>query len=371
MKKQLPTENTVLVLQGGGALGAYQAGAYQELALAGIEPNWVAGISIGAINAAIICGNPKDQRDKKLLKFWEQVSSGLTAEPWIGGSIARHWFTEASAASVMMAGVPGFFTPRSAPMSFLPFGTQQALSVYDTAPLAKTLESLVDFDYLNEKGPRISVGAVDVETGNFAYFDSNAQRIGPKHIMASGALPPGFPPVEIDGREYWDGGLVSNTPLQHVMENAGKDPMRIFQVDLFSATGDIPSNLAEVTQREKDIQFSSRTRLTTDKYRQLHEIRAAAVRLAAKLPADLRDDPDMALLCRSGPECPITLVHLIHRKVDFEGPSKDYEFSRLSMTEHWASGRKDVERTLAHLDWTQREIGDDGLQIFDLGNDDK
>ena len=360
------SEQGVLVLQGGGALGAYQAGAFERLSQAGFGIDWVAGISIGAINAAIICGNPPDKRLERFKAFWEGVSSSLAVAPWIWGGLSRRLFAEFAAIEVMAFGAPGFFKPRL-PMAFWPAGPGQALSVYATSPLEATLAELVDFDYLNRSGPRLSVGAVDVETGNFVYFDSRQTRIDARHIMASGALPPGFPPVEIDGRHYWDGGLVSNTPLQFVMENAGRDPLCIFQIDLFSARGEMPEDLLDIQQREKDIRYSSRTRLTTDRYKQLHNIRAAADRLAGRLPEELQADPDLALLRGTGPECPVTLAHLIHRKEGFESPSKDYEFSRLSMTEHWAAGMADVKRTLSHKAWKSREIGRDGLQVFDLG----
>jgi NTE family protein len=360
------TEQNVLVLQGGGALGAYQAGAFQRLAETGFKVDWVAGISIGAINAAIICGNLPEKRVEKLRIFWERVSSALEFTPWMWGQKARHYYAEFAAAEVMAAGAPGFFKPR-APAAFWPFGTNQALSFYDTSPLETTLNELVDFDYLNNAGPRLSIGAVDIETGNFAYFDSKKTPIDARHIMASGALPPGFAPVEIDGRFYWDGGLVSNTPLQFVMENSGSEPLCIFQIDLFSATGALPEDIADVQQREKDIRFSSRTRLTTDKYIELHNIHAAAERLANKLPKELRTDPDLALLLAAGPQCPVTLAHLIHRKEGFESSTKDYEFSRLSMTEHWTAGMADTKRTVSHKTWKSRQIGKDGLQVFDLG----
>ncbi len=357
-------EDCILVLQGGGALGAYQAGAYEQLAAAGRSPDWVAGISIGAINAALICGNrPKDQL-AALHAFWDRVTSRLTATPWIlDGS--RTIFGEIAAASAAVSGVPGFFRPRN-PLGFLTSASHQPLSFYDTMPLRETLLELVDFDYLNAAGPRLSVGAVDVETANFAYFDSHDMRITPEHIMASGALPPGFAPVEIEGRFYWDGGLVSNTPLQYVMDALGEGPVCIFQVDLFSARGSLPKGLTEVGQRTKDIQYSSRTRLTTDRYRQLHAIRAAAIRLSARLPEEMRDDPDLLALTSVGPDCPITLVELIHRKDIFEGDAKDYEFSRISMTEHWHEGGTDVQRTLASREWKHRKPGQEGLQLLDV-----
>lgn len=360
------TEQTVLVLQGGGALGAYQAGAFQALLEHGLATDWIAGISIGAINAAIICGNPPERRVERLEAFWETVSSALAWTPWLPWPRSRHVFTELAAAEVVATGAPGFFRPRPW-AAFWPFSAGQALSLYDTSPLEETLDELVDFDHLNNAGPRISVGAVDIETGNLAYFDSSKTRIDARHIMASGALPPGFPPVEIDARSYWDGGLVSNTPLQYVMEHAGSEPLCIFQIDLFSARGKHPQTLADVQQREKDIRYSSRTRLTTDRYRQLHALRTAADRLAAKLPKELQSDPDLEILRTAGPGCPMTLAHLIHRKEGFESNSKDYEFSRLSMREHWSAGMADTKKTLSHPAWRSRRIGKDGLQVFDLG----
>jgi NTE family protein len=359
-------ESTVLVLQGGGALGAYQAGTYDALAAAGMAPDWVAGISIGAINAALICGNTPESRLGALQGFWSRITSRLAIAPAFAEPLSRMIYGETAAASVMVTGVPGFFKPRW-PGAFSPLAGHPAISIYDTEPLRDTLLEFVDFDYLNAEGPRLSVGAVDIETANFAYFDSQEMKIGPAHIMASGALPPGFPPVEIEGRFYWDGGLVSNTPLQFVMDNLGSDPTLIFQIDLFSARDALPNSMMDVGQRQKDIQYSSRTRLTTDRYRQLHNIRVAANRLAAKLPKGLQNDPDLQALQATGPDGPITLVELIHRKQSFEGGAKDYEFSRLSMTQHWDEGRADVDRTLTHKDWTGRKIGQSGLQVFDLG----
>ena len=360
-----PKEQVVLVLQGGGALGAYQAGAYVELAKAGHLPGWVAGISIGSINAAIICGNKPELRAERLREFWDGVSANLVGMPLANTAGARHIFNELAAAGVMAQGVPGFFRPRFPWAGFTWGGGMRGTSYYDTSPLRDTLLKLVDFVWLNDHGPRLSIGAVDVETGNFIYFDSTTTRIGPEHIMASGALPPGFAAVEIGGRSYWDGGLVSNTPLQYVLENAGADPICVFQVDLFSARGEVPRTLAEVGQRQKDIQYSSRTRLTTDRFSQLHDLRAAADRLAARLPDNLVTDPDLALLRAAGPACPVTLVELIHRKESFEGASKDYEFSRLSMTQHWVAGEADVQKTFAHKAWRNRKPTE-GLQVFDL-----
>jgi len=363
-------ETQVLVLQGGGALGAYQAGVYEELSNAGQLPDWIAGISIGAVNAALIAGNPVESRLERLRGFWEMVSSRLLAEPLTSGKHGRSLFNEASAVYAAVFGIPGFFEPRVPPALAFPTGSPQALSVYDTNPLSRTLEDFVDFDLINSGRTRLSIGAVNVRTGNFTYFDSHRQAIGPEHIMASGALPPGFPPVEIDGEKYWDGGLVSNTPLQYVLDQVPRPDMLIFQVDLFSATGPMPGNLAEVAEREKDIRFSSRTRLNTDVFRQSQAMRRATHRLLARLPEDLKDDPDAALLSQLSCDAAVTIVHLIHRRKNYFTQSKDFEFSRYSIREHWEAGQDDVRRTLGHEAWRTRDRPKHGVTVFDLTKND-
>ena len=366
-------EECILVLQGGGALGAYQAGVFESLSKVYREPSWVAGISIGAINAALIAGNPASTRVARLREFWSLVSSSLAApglpEGLTSTATAREGLNEASATHVMLFGVPGFFAPRFPPAPFQPRGSLEAISYYDTAPLQRTLERLVDFDRLNAGTMRFSVGAVNVRTGNFEYFDSSKRRIDARHVMASGALPPGFAPVEIDGEHYWDGGLVSNTPLQYVLDQPGKHRRVVFQVDLFAATGALPTTLAEVTEREKDIRFSSRTRMNTTNELDRQVIAQAAQRLIAKLPAALRDDPDVRALSRVRCETAVDVVHLIYRSKHYESQSKDYEFSRLSMQEHWDSGRADMAHTLHDPRWTGREKRASGVQVFDLASD--
>jgi NTE family protein len=361
------TERVVLVLQGGGALGAYQAGAYDALCEAGQTPDWVAGISIGAINAAIIAGNRPDDRHVRLRTFWERVSSQLQGSPLIDGTQSREVFNYMSAAFVSTVGVPGFFEPRFPPPQLMPAGSAGALSVYDTTPLRDTLLELIDFDYLNQGQTRLSVGAVNIRTGNFAYFDSHDITIGPEHIMASGALPPGLPPIVIDGEAFWDGGLVSNTPLQYVLDFTGeRRDMLIFQVDLFSARGAMPQNLFDVAQREKEIRFSSRTRLNTDTFKETQTMRRAVRNLLDKLPAELADDPDAALLKKCSCDSAVTIVHLIHRRAAYETHAQDYEYSRLSMEEHWQAGHNDVVRTLRHPKWRNREMPKQGVQVLDL-----
>jgi NTE family protein len=359
-------EDCILVLQGGGALGAYQAGVFESLAGVYSEPTWVAGISIGAINAALIAGNAPAHRVARLREFWDTVSSALPAPPVPAPIQARESLNEASASQVMLFGVPGFFTPRFPPAPFQPRGTLEAISWYDTGPLRSTLERLVDFHRINAGPLRLSVGAVNVRSGNFEYFDSTKQTIDVRHIMASGALPPGFAPVEIDGEHYWDGGLVSNTPLQYVLDQPGRRRRVVFQVDLFPATGTMPRTLAEVSEREKDIRFSSRTRLNTTNELDRQVISQAARRLIDKLPPALRDDPDVRALARLRPECAVDVVHLIYRSKHYESQSKDYEFSRLSMREHWEAGRADMAHTLHDPRWIAHRRHDGGVHVFDL-----
>jgi NTE family protein len=269
----------------------------------------------------------------------------------------------------MLFGVPGFYAPRMPPAPFQPRGTLAAISYYDTAPLKATLERLIDFELLNSHKVRLSVGAVNVRSGNFEYFDTTKHPLDARHIMASGALPPGFPPVEIDGEHYWDGGLVSNTPLQYVLEQPGKRHRVVFQVDLFAATGSLPTTLNEVTEREKDIRFSSRTRLNTTDELDRQVIAQAAKRLLAKLPPELRDDPDARALAAVRCESAVDVVHLIYRSKHYESQSKDYEFSRLSMQEHWRSGRADMAHTLHDPRWLARGRQATGVHVFDLTAD--
>ncbi|MBC8020393.1 MAG: DUF3734 domain-containing protein [Methyloceanibacter sp.] len=363
-------EKTVLVLQGGGALGAYQAGAYAALAEAGYMPSWVAGISIGAVNAAIIAGNPPERRIERLRAFWEEVSSRLKAWPLAAGDNSRKLFNETSAALVALWGVPGFFAPRIPPAPFMPPGTPEAISVYDSSPLHATLNELIDFDLLNAGTVRVSVGAVEVLTGNMQYFDTISQTVGPEHVMASGALPPGLPPVLIDGKPYWDGGLLSNTPLQHVLERGGpRDDMVVFQIDLFSARGDLPKTLFDVGQREKEIRYSSRTRLNTDIFCELQAMRRAVRHLRPNVLTEFADNPHWRLLDNSSCDAAITIVQLIHRRAAHWTQSNDYEFSRYTMEEHWTAGQADVERTLEHPSWKSRKPPEEGVLVLDLTRD--
>ena len=364
----------VLVLQGGGALGSYQAGAYQALCHHDFEPEWIAGISIGAINAAIIAGNPREKRVTRLKEFWEMVSAPVPWNPVTKSERARSYFNETSAALIATFGVPGFFTPRFPPAPLWPHGSPQSQSYYDTAPLRTTLEHLVDFDRINDLQTRLSVGAVSVTSGNFRYFDNFefkklGKKIGPEHIMASGALPPGFPSIEIEGEHYWDGGIASNTPLDYVLDEETKKDLLIFQVDLFSARGPLPASLLEAAEREKDIRYSSRNRMNTDKNKQIHNARKALRELITKLPDDLQNDPSVELLREAAKENTVTVVHLIYRSKNYESSSKDYDFSHVGMVEHWGAGVRDVHLSMRHEDWLERPQSDETMVTYDLTGD--
>ena len=361
----LPFDTVALVLQGGGALGSYQAGVVEGLAAAGIEPNWVAGISIGALNTAVIAGNPPETRVQKLREFWETIcrpafplpaADALQSMVERSGAAGRKAFGAFSAWRALVEGQQAFFVPRGAPPWMGGKHGVAEASFYDTAPLKATLERLVDFDRINHGPMRVSVGAVNVRTGNFAYFDN---RSGPtrhalraEHFMASGALPPGFPAVEIDGEHYWDGGLVSNTPLNHVLEATPRRNTLAFQVDLWSARGPLPENVYDAQERQKDIQYSSRTRAVTQSMAQLQHFRRLLREVLEHVPERIRQRDEwckkaMELAC----ERQYSVIHLIYQDKEWEGLSKDYEFSPLSMHDHWSSGLLDIERTLEHDDW--------------------
>ena len=359
-------DTIALVLQGGGALGAYQAGVYQALHEAGLRPDSVAGVSIGAINAAIIAGNPPERRVERLRDFWETITARPVSLLPLKGDIIRKATNAWSALLTTALGQPGFFTPNALSPWISPRGSKTATSFYDTAPLRETLLRLVDFDLLNSKAVRYAAGAVNVLNGNFAYFDSTRTRILPEHVMASGALPPAFPPVQVGTDYYWDGGLVSNTPLQHVLDNAGNQHMLIFQVDLFSARGVLPRDLDDVLARQKDIQFSSRTRLVTDYYRAKHDRDRLMKKVLAKVPDTELDGDERALKARLAHMPEATILELIYQQAAVETQAKDYEFSAESMRAHWTSGLLDTQRTLRHRDWLKVSETASGISVHDI-----
>ncbi|WP_266168586.1 patatin-like phospholipase family protein [Dyella subtropica] len=371
VRETYPT--VALVLQGGGALGAYQAGVYQALAEADLRPSWIAGISIGALNAAIIAGNPIGHRVDRLREFWETICRPpfFPATPAFDNSAwplpLQNGFSGLAAWRALTEGQSGFFHPRFPPPLLQRAATPATISWYDTAPLRSTLERLVDFDRINDaRSMRVSIGAVNVRTGNFAYFDNTQGPLRVEHFMASGALPPGFPAVEIDGEFYWDGGMVSNTPLYKVLSERPCHDALIFQVDLWHASGQLPRDLSGVAERAKEIQYSSRTRLITEYMRLTQENQRLVHELMALVPPERRNDPAYRRAEARASGALTNLIHLIYRDKPYEGHYKDYEFSASSMQTHWQSGLSDMHHTLTHPHWLDAPTGEHPFVTHDL-----
>lgn len=360
-------DRVALVLQGGGALGVYQVGVYQALSEAGAEPDWISGVSIGAVNAAIIAGNPPETRMDRLHEFWRMISGRqLWTDHLPEGDLFRQLRNSMSALLTTTVGAPGFFQPRIPSPWLLPSGAPGATSYYDTEPLRATLERLVDFDRLNDGRKRISLGAVNVRTGNFTYFDSANVRIGPEHVMASGALPPGLPAVRIGNDFYWDGGLVSNTPLQYLLQQEEEKNSLVFQVDLFSARGELPRNMADVLARQKDIAYSSRTRQNTDFFGRLHRLNRHVLDALRRVPDDQLTPGERTLLDEDKGAAAINIVQLIYQQKNYETQAKDYEFSDLSMKEHWLAGYDDTCCTLKQREWLSLPTPEAGIVVHDI-----
>jgi len=353
-----------LVLQGGGALGSYQAGVYEALASSEYLPDWVAGISIGAINAAIIAGNTPENRVKRLRAFWNEITTHTSLWPSALVGSPAAWQQQTSALTALMFGRPGFFSPRT-PLDW--FSPGDLVSYYDTSVLKRTLERLVDFDRINRaKDMRLSVGAVNVRTGQFSYFDSASMAIRPEHVMASGALPPGFPPVEIDGEHYWDGGLFSNTPLEYVLDYSPRRSRLTFQVDVFQAQGRLPTNLDEVSEREKDIRYSSRTQICSKAFRDKHDVRHAINELHKLLPPDLASTAQAKRLYEHGCVTEMDIVQLVYRPAEPQGASKGYQFNRSSMERRWREGTTAAQTVLHASPWLAPKRQELGVRVFDV-----
>jgi NTE family protein len=367
-----PFEQIALLLQGGGALGAYQAGVYEALAEADLHPDWVAGISIGAINSAIIAGNPPKRRVDALREFWHAVSTSPLGMPYLHveyDDIQRQLVNQVRAIGTLLLGAPNFFVPRMPPPTVWRPGSPDKASYYDNSPLRATLEQLVDFDRINTGEMPFSVGAVDISSGNFTYFDTKTHRICYEHVAASGSLPPGFPATKIGDCYFWDGGLISNTPLEWALDARPRRDTLAFQVDLWNARGELPKDMIEVEVRHKEIIYSSRNRAATDRYKYVQKLRVALARLLEQLPDKLRDGDDAKLLLAEADDKVCNIVQLIYRARPYEGIAKDFEFSRRTMEEHWQTGYDNARQTLASPDVLQLPNRLDGVRTFDFGKD--
>ena len=334
----------VLVLQGGGALGAYQVGVYQALHEAGIEPDWIIGTSIGAINASLIAGNEPARRLDALRDFWSRVENRLPVWPGVPDTLS-YW-------SILLGGVSGFFRPNPAAFwgAHVPLGVDHA-GFYSTAPLRETLTELVDFSLLNRCQPRLTVGAAHVRTSMMRYFDSRDQTIAVDHILASGALPPAFPAVRIDGELYWDGGIMSNTPTEVIFEDNPRRSSLIFAVHVWNPDGPEPSTIGEVLHRQKDIQYSSRIAGQVAKLKQAHKLRHVITELARKLPPEVRDSDAVRELASYGCVSRMHVVQLLAPRLDKENHTKDVDFSPSGIRMRREAGYKATMRALNDAAW--------------------
>jgi len=366
-KRVLPFERVVLVLQGGGALGAYQAGAVEALDAAGIRLDWVCGVSIGAINAALIAGNPPGRRVERLREFWESVTQPQTwlAPIWPADGKARLWANRMSAFGTMLYGAPNFFSPRPAPPLTSTAEKPDLVSYYDVSPLKATLARLVDFDLVNAKPMRLSVGATNVRTGQPVYFENNEREIALHHVIASASLPPGFPPTEVDGQYYWDGGVVSNTPMQWVVANRTRYAGLVFQVDLWDATGEVPLDIAAANLRAMEIHSASRVNISFDEFRKLQHIRRALGKILDQIPEDRRNEPEFQMLSEEAHVQVATLVQLRYATKEYELASKTFEFSRRAMQEHWQAGYEDTRAALEQPGLWELPHVSEGVRVID------
>ncbi|MFM9853133.1 MAG: patatin-like phospholipase family protein [Sphingomonadaceae bacterium] len=352
MPKSLKTElsalgQIVLVFQGGGALGAYQIGVYQALHEAGIEPDWVIGTSIGAINAALIAGNAPADRLDKLREFWRRVEHGKMFD----GPMAN-LFSPMRTMSAIMSGIPAFFTPN--PLAFLGQKVQlgaESAGYYSVQPLRETLSDLVDFDVVNSGPTRLTVGAANVQTSEMRYFDSRDTPLDLRHVMASGALPPAFPAVRIDGELFWDGGIVSNTPVEAVFDDNPRSNAMVFAVHLWNPHGAEPQSIWEVTNRQKDIQYSSRAHSHIKRQRQIHKLRHVIQKLSLLVPDNADIDEDLAILRSYGCETKMHVVRLLAPQLDNEDHTKDVDFSPRGIRERWEAGYAHTSRMLEKAPW--------------------
>jgi NTE family protein len=340
-----------LVLQGGGALGAYQIGAFEALQNAFYQPDWLAGTSIGAFNAAIIAGNDPENRLDQLTAFWEAISwpdlPGIP--PFLPIKILHNQFSNGEALTI---GQPNFFAPRLVSPFFLKNAKPDELSFYDTSILRQTLPRFTSFDRINQKSTRLFLGATNLSTGNLEFFDSfddDDIPFTPEHVIASGSLPPGFPAPAVKNEFYWDGGCVSNTPLEAVAAAQGAEPLLVFVIDLWQAAGPPPESMNDVFWRAKQIQYAGRTG------RDLKTVETAANHAHAVSIAKSAGLPEMAGL----PDTPamqqgrLDLVHIIFHPDKSHIPNSDAEFSRLSIAARRAAGKQDMEKALALAPWTQ------------------
>ena len=368
-------ERVSLVLQGGGALGAYQAGVYQAIHEANIKVDWISGTSIGAINGALIAGNPPERRVERLLEFWEAITEPPTAfqtmqwfsDLWAGeNGQARSWANKLSALRAMLHGVPNFFSPRPMPPINTSAKRPEDVGYYDAAPLRTTLERLVDFDLINRKAVQLSIGAANVRTGSPVTFDNLDEKITLDHVLASASLPPGFAPTKVEGEYYWDGAVVSNTPMQCVIDSSPSRSELVFQVDLWDSSGDVPLDIPSAYLRATEMHSASRLNISLDQYRKMQRFKQAVCRFLEKLPVEYRDDPEYKALIRQGRVKFATIVQLKYQTRKYETTGKTFEFSRRGMKEHWRAGYDDASAALNEPSVHELPPAAEAARIYDV-----
>ena len=363
-----PIKN-VLVLQGGGALGAYQGGTYEGLTRHGINIDWVVGTSIGAINGALIAGNRPADRVEKLHAFWKRVARDApTIFPFFETlDWLRPWSNATKLWDTLSNGVPGFFIPRTnSTWNINKRGPSVQASFYDTSPLETTLNELVDFKYLNAGQVRLTVSAVNIATGELRKFDNTVEKITAKHIMASAALPPGFPPVEINGADYWDGGIYSNTPLDIVLDDQDRQNTLCFMVDLWDPSEKVPDSIAEAITRQKDIQYASRSKEHLEDHELMQNLRRAVQILAEKLPAKERNSAATKQLIRLGCSSTINIVRLVMKALPNDDQNKDIDFAVSTIEARWQTGLKDIDRAFKQKNWLKLPPAHVGMVVHEL-----
>jgi NTE family protein len=351
----------VLVLQGGGALGAYQAGVFQALHEAGVEPDWVIGTSIGAINAGIIAGNRPGQRLPRLREFWTRMRHNPVTQLV---SEIPGWGAMAASAMTMASGVQGFFWPNHWASLGLPL-TPETAGYYTTAPLAATLGELIDSDVLSACATRLTVGAANVRTAEMRYFDSRDGPLAIRHILASGALPPAFPAVRIDGELYWDGGILSNTPVEAVFDDNPRRSGLVFTVNIWNPSGPEPADMASVLRRQKDLQYASRAKAQVARQKQIHRLRHVIAELARRLPEEERDSEEVRQLAGYGCLTRMHVVRLLAPPVAGEDHTKDIDFSAHGIRRRWDAGYADALRVLDQRPWRRASDPIEGLVLHD------
>lgn len=364
-------ERIACVFQGGGALGAYQAGAFRAIHESGYTPNYLAGVSIGAINSAIIAGNPREKQIDKLLEFWNEVTPkiGLELFDYNHCSLTRHLHNYMGALHSLWFGIKGFFKPRPFSPLFLTQSTPDYLSYYDSAELRQTLERLIDFDRINDKNLTLILGAVNVASGEMEFFNNQKTPITTEHVLASAALPPALPAIKINDGYYWDGGIYANTPLVTVLDALPQQDTLCFVVDCFALKGDLPKDMDQVEERQKDIRYASHSRRLTNVYTSRQNLQAAISYLSQKLKPEAKANPEVQRILKLGHEKRFSVVHIIYDGTPFSHSFKDYNFYQSAIKLRLKTGYNNARDILQNPEWEKKSNKKLACSIYGVPSD--